>query len=223
MSSFKALIADRGIPSFKALSLKAQVSIGAIKRLEQGHVLTMQMQTVAKIAGALGLSIDDLVRWSSTDRRSSVSEDFPNASKSTDPTAAIQQEYDRLRQQMSQQEAELRDTFQREAIQTLEPWLLQWSAAVHAAQTNTELPAAKILPLLKPIDKLLEQWELRAIGMVGQEVEYDPTLHQEMNSDGNLIPVGDGLRPSFGHRVRIRYVGYWYGEQVLYRAKIVRV
>ena len=204
--TLRQLMTDCDIDTFKALSLRSKVSVGAINRLQQGHILKMQVQTVSKIARVLGLSVDDLVRSLTTQ---SIAIPKPNASNSE-----LQQEYNRLAQKLKHQEKSLRETFQHEALQTLEPWLIQWSAAAHAAQTNPQLMASKLLPLLSPIDRLLVEWGVSAIGTIGEECEYDPALHHGMNGD---FQVGD--------RIRIRFLGYRYqnstGNHVLHRAKVM--
>ena len=191
---------DCDIDTFKALSLRSQVSLGAIKRLQQGHILTMQVQTVSKIAGVLGLSVDDLVR-------SLTTESIP-IPKPTVSNSELQQEYDRLAQKLKYQEKSLRETFQHEALQTLEPWLIQWSAAAHAAQTNPQLMASKLLPLLSPIDRLLIEWGVSPIGTIGEECDYDPALHHGMNGD---FQGGDRVRIRFSNaQVELSWRWFWY-------------
>ena len=206
--ALRQLMTDCDIATFKALSLRSQVSLGAIKRLQQGHILKMQVQTVGKIARVLGLSVDSLVRSLTTE---SIPIPKPTASNSE-----LQQEYNRLTQTLKHQETTLRETFHHEAFQTLEPWLIQWSAAAHAAQTNPQLMASKLLPLLNPIDRLLIEWGVSPIGTIGEECDYDPTLHHGMNGDFQL-----------GDRIRIRFLGYRYqnstGNHVLHRAKVMRL
>ncbi len=209
--ALRQLMTSRDIATFKALSLRSQVSLGAIKRLQQGHILTMQVQTVAKIARVLEMSVDDLVRSFTTETTESIVSPQPKASNSE-----VQQEYDRLAQTLKHQETNLREVFQQEALQTLEPWLIQWSAAAHAAQTNPQLTASKLLPLLNPIDRLLIEWGVSSIGTIGEECDYDSALHQGMNADCQL-----------GDRVRVRFLGYRYqnsnGNHVLHRAKVMRL
>jgi DNA-binding Xre family transcriptional regulator len=204
--ALKSLMTDRGIPSLVALSVKAQVSIGAVKRLQKGQVLAMQVQTVAKLAQALEISIEDLIDLGELGLRAA-----PQPPILGEPD--LQSEYDRLLQQFNQQEADLQERFQRDTLQILEPWLLQWSAAAHAAQTNPQLTAIKLLPLLRPIETLLIQWGVTAIGAVGEELAYAPTVHQPMSSEDLAV----------GTIVRIRFSGYDYQGQVLHRAKVVRV
>ncbi len=228
--ALKSRMTDRGIPSLVALSVKAEVSIGAVKRLQKGQVLAMQVQTAEKLAQALEISIEALIHlgddlgdeafsngpmsWASAPLSPLDSELRTERSRSPDgQLEGVGKEYDRLLQQFNQQDAQLQERFQRDTLQLLEPWLLQWSAAAHAAQTNPQLTAIKLLPLLRPIDTLLTQWGVTAIGAVGEELAYDPRLHQVMN--------GEAL--GLGTIVRVRFSGYDYQGQVLHRAKVVRL
>jgi molecular chaperone GrpE (heat shock protein) len=91
----------------------------------------------------------------------------------------------------------------------LESWLVQWPTAAYAAQQNQQLPAVRLLPLVRPVEQLLQQWGVEAIASVGSELAYDPHLHQLM--EGTAQP---------GELVRVRYTGYRIGEKLLYRAKV---
>ena len=122
---------------------------------------------------------------------------------------ALRREYERLQQQLADQEQEVRQRVQRDAIATLESWLVQWPTAVYAAQNNPDLSATKLLPLARPIETLLQSWDVTPIGTVGQEEPFDPTIHQPR--EGN---------PQVGQIVRIRNVGYRHGEKIVYRAKV---
>ena len=192
-SDFTAVLAqhmsDRGIPSFRALSQQSGVSRSAIDRLRRGQVLQMQVNTLLKLANFLKLDLEALIQSLS-----------PPSSDS-----AIQPE---TRPPVMSEE-----TFQRSALHTLEPWLLQWSAAANAARRNPQLAAIKLLPLLHPIDILLTEWGVEILGRVGEELRYDPTLHQSMES-GVPLQVGD--------RIRVRFSGYRYRGNLLHRAKVSR-
>ncbi len=182
-------MSDRGIPSFRALSQQSGVSRSAIDRLRRGQVLQMQVNTLLKLANFLKLDLEALVR------SLSVLNSDPDIQSVAHPAV------------MSE------ETFQRSALHTLEPWLLQWSAAANAAQRNPQLAAAKLLPLLRPIDILLTEWGVEILGRVGEELRYDPTLHQSMES-GMPIQTGD--------RIRVRFSGYRYKGNLLHRAKVSR-
>ncbi|NEO49650.1 MAG: nucleotide exchange factor GrpE, partial [Moorea sp. SIO4A3] len=119
------------------------------------------------------------------------------------------QEYQRLEQQLEQQRETLMQEFQQSSLQVLESWLVQWPTAAYAAQQNQQLPAVRLLPLVKPVEQLLEKWGVEAIASVGDELPYDPQQHQLMS--GTAQP---------GDRVRVRYTGYRIGDKLLHRAKV---
>ncbi len=102
-----------------------------------------------------------------------------------------------------------REQFQRESLQMIESWLLQWPTAVSAIAQNPDLPAQRIIKLLNPLEKLLQSWGVTRIGQVGEEVSYNPQQHQLLS--GNVPPETT---------VRVRYVGYRHGDKLLYRAKV---
>ncbi|NES19707.1 MAG: nucleotide exchange factor GrpE, partial [Symploca sp. SIO3E6] len=79
----------------------------------------------------------------------------------------------------------------------------------YAAQQNEQLPAVKLLPLMRPVESLLQKWGVEAIAPVGAEVSYNPQYHQLIS--GNAQP---------GEMVKVRYTGYRQGEKLLYRAKV---
>ena len=99
--------------------------------------------------------------------------------------------------------------FQQSSLQVIESWLLQCPTAAYAAQQNQQLPAVRLLPLVRPLEQLLQEWGVEAIASVGAEIPYDPHLHQLM--EGTAQP---------GEAVRVRYIGYRQSEKLLYRAKV---
>lgn len=123
--------------------------------------------------------------------------------------ANLQQEYQRLQAEIEQQKETLLQEFQNSSLQQLESWLIQWPTAAVVAQKNPNLPAIKLLPLIKPVAGLLKQWGVEAIASVGEEIPYDPQSHQLL--EGHAEP---------GEPVRVRYVGYRQGDKLLYRAKV---
>ena len=125
------------------------------------------------------------------------------------PPNAVQKEYDRLQTQLIEQRETLLQEFQQSSLQTLEPWLLQWSTAAYAAQQNPQAPAVKLLPLVRPVEQLLQEWGIEQTAIVGAEVAYDPQQHQLMNGAAEA-----------GDSVRVRYAGYRHYDRLLYRAKV---
>ncbi|MBD0336267.1 MAG: helix-turn-helix transcriptional regulator [Cyanobacteria bacterium Co-bin13] len=199
------LMAQAGISSFRALARAAGLSVEAILQVRRGQIERLRLQSVRQLSQALDVPVEDLLRQFVPDL-----EQVPAAASAAgDRVAVLQAEYDRLQAQLTEQKQTLQAAFQAEALSTLEAWLLQWPTAAYAAQQNAQVPAARLVPLLQPVERLLTAWEVRAIAPVGAEVPYDPTLHQLM--EGTAQP---------GDLVRIRYTGYWHADKLLYRAKV---
>ncbi|HEY9606118.1 MAG TPA: helix-turn-helix domain-containing protein [Allocoleopsis sp.] len=196
------LMQPLGFSTYKQLSQSAGVSEKLLRRLRQGQVLQLRGETLLKLAQALQVSVNELLTVFS-----SVS--LPATSQSDGEEAAFKQEYQRLQQQLEEQRETLRQEFQQSSLQVLESWLVQWPTAAYAAQQNQQLPAARLLPLVRPVEQLLQEWGVEAIASVGSEIFYDPHLHQLM--EGTAQP---------GDLVRVRYIGYRQGDKLLHRAKV---
>ncbi|MCY7273740.1 MAG: helix-turn-helix domain-containing protein [Phormidesmis sp. CAN_BIN44] len=196
----QTLMRSGGVSTFKELSQKAGISEQQIRRLRRGQIGQMRLETLQKLSQALQVTIADLLKTFSETQEGTLQ-----------PSASLQHEYQRLQSQLSQQRDDLWQEFQQTSLQTLEPWLLQWSAAAYAAQQNPQLTAIKLLPLVRPIEQLIQQWGIAAIGTVGSEIPYDPQFHQLMS--GNAEP---------GELVKVRYVGYQQPDRdrLLYRVKV---
>ena len=208
----RQLMQPVGINSYRALSQQAGVSRWGINLLRQGQVDRLRVGMLMRLSSALEISVSELItQFTEPARRGPEAALQPGTTIETGAPAAdiLQQEYERLKQQMVKQEQEIRLKVQEDAISLLESWLLQWPTAVYAVQQNNNLPAARLLPLTKPLDSLLLSWNLLPIGRVGEQVPFNPQLHQPMNDN-----------PQPGQTVRVRYVGYCHGERLLYRAKV---
>jgi molecular chaperone GrpE (heat shock protein) len=114
-----------------------------------------------------------------------------------------------LQQQLQQQSTSLQAEFQHQSLQTLESLLTYLPAAKFAAQERPDFPASKIIPLLQPLDRLLQQWNVTTIGEIGTQIAFDPQWHQSI--DGNNHP---------GEMVTVRFCGYRQGEKLIFRAKV---
>ncbi|MGD1907858.1 MAG: helix-turn-helix domain-containing protein [Leptolyngbyaceae cyanobacterium] len=198
----RSLMAAAQIPSFRALAIAAGVSTGAIARLRQGKLATMQWATVRKIALALGLSMTGLQEALEDDKSS-------ESTNASDRLTTLETEYARLQAQLASQGEQVQQAVKQEALSILEPWLLQWPTATHAVTQNPDLPATRLVPLVKPVEALLSHWGIQAIAAVGAEIPYDPQVHQLMG--GTAAP---------GDPVRVRYSGYTQGTRLLHRAKV---
>lgn len=202
------LMQQVNLSSFKALSLAAGVSEKQIRQLRQGKIATTRVESLQKLSRVLHVSIADLLNTFSEDASAQSSGGHVPVQNSQE-LETLRQEYDRLQTKLEQQKQELWQEFQQASLQALESLLLQLPTAAYAAQQNPQAPAVKLLPLLRPIDQLLQQWGIEAIAPVGTEIPYNPQQHQLMEG---------GAEP--GDRVRVRYTGYRQGEKLLYRAKV---
>ncbi|GAA6617624.1 hypothetical protein NUACC26_034350 [Scytonema sp. NUACC26] len=196
------------ISSFKALSRAAGVSEHQILRLRQLGVEQMRLDVLLKLSQALKVSLNELIKNFS--QVELVKEAELQSQELLQQLAHIRKEYDRLQDQFQQQRQVTLQEFQQSSLQQLESLLVQFPTAAYKAKENTQLTAVKILPLIeKPLDKLLQQWDVEAIAPVGVELPYDPQLHQLM--EGSVQP---------GEIVKVRYTGYRQGDKLLYRAKV---
>ncbi len=200
------LMQQVNIADINELSQVAKVSRLQLIRIQQGLILNISLGAIAKIAQALNISIDSLLK---TFVQQSLVRDESPGSSDNDALQACQQEYQKLQQEMAQQREILATEFQQASLETIESWLLQWPTAATAVRQNPQLPAARLLSLVEPVEQLLKQWQIEAIATVGEELAYDPQYHQLMK--GTAQP---------GELVKVRYVGYKQGDKLLYKAKV---
>lgn len=194
-----------GVSSFKALSQKAGVSERQIKRLRRGEVMQMQVETVLKLSSTLKMPLKDFLAAFSASQFQFI--------ESSNKSAVLEQEYQRLQKQLAEQKVTLQQEFQQKSLQTLESWLIQWPTAAYAAQQKPEAAlAVKLLPLLRPVEQLLREWGVEAIASVGVELPFDPQQHQLIK--GTAQP---------GDLVKVTHIGYRQGEKLLYRARAIPV
>jgi molecular chaperone GrpE (heat shock protein) len=199
----RLLLQQAEIPSLKALSRAAGVSEWQVKQLSRGQAAKMRVEPLSRLAGTLQVPLVELVGMFSELAIAPSQTPAPNLQQDN-----LQQEYQRLQNQLQQQQASLQQEFQNTSLQILESWLIQYPTAAHAAQQN-DMPASRLLPLMRPVEQLVKTWGLEAIAPVGAEVPYDPQIHQLMEGSAEVSAP-----------VRVRYTGYRQGEKLLYRAKV---
>ncbi|MGG6239129.1 helix-turn-helix domain-containing protein [Nodosilinea sp. AN01ver1] len=207
----RSLMAQAGLTSYRSLSRASGVPRSALDALRRGQVGRLQVSALQRLSQTLGVPLEALVaNFSST-----PSLEVPPLKAASDGTEgisqikALRQECDRLQTQLAAQADAVRQQVQQQAIAQLEPWLVQWPTAVHAAQQKPDLPAQKLVPLVRPVEALVQQWGITPIDSVGAEVPFDPQIHQP--KAGNPAP---------GQTVRVSHVGYRQGDRLLYRAKV---
>ncbi len=100
--------------------------------------------------------------------------------------------------------------FQSDALQTLETWLVQWpTIAKRAQEKGAALPAFKILPFVRPVEALMQEWEIAPIATVNEQVAYDPQYHQLAKGAANP-----------GDLVQVTHTGQTQSGKLLHRAKV---
>lgn len=201
--ALRALMQPLGITSFRALAQAASLSRWQIDQLRRGQVAQMRLETALKLAQTLQVSLADLLALSKAGA-------LPQKSGS-ELESQLRQEYQRLQTQLQQQRQSLQQEFQQSSLQVLESWLTYYPAAAHRASQDSSLPAVKLLPLMRPIESLLQSWGVEMLAPVGAVLPYDPQQH--------LLIEGNA---SAGEPVTIRNPGYRQGDNLLYRAKVSR-
>ncbi|MFN6180658.1 MAG: nucleotide exchange factor GrpE [Dolichospermum sp.] len=202
-----------GFASFKSLSLAAGVSQWQILQLRRGKIRQMRVEVLLKLSQVLQISGGELAETFSV-------QGFSLKTAKTQPEdynidllqqiTELQNEHKRISLLMLQQRELLQQEFQRSSLQILESLLLQWPTAAYRAREDHQLAAVKILPLVdKPLEALLQTWGVRGIASVGDQIPYNPQLHQLL--EGTAQP---------GEIVKVRYTGYMQYDQLLYRARV---
>ena len=208
--SLQKLMQRVGVSSYKALSKVAGVSERQLRRLRQGELQQMQVAVLLKLSQTLRVPLIELVAtFSEIELGAPIT---ALQAQSQHSLADLKREYERSQAQLAVQRQELWQEFQHSSLQVIESWLLQWPTAAQKARENPELAAVKLLPLVRPIEQLMQQWQVEAIASVGAEVSYDPQLHQLL--EGTAQP---------GEKVKVRYIGYRQAEKLLYRARVSHI
>jgi molecular chaperone GrpE (heat shock protein) len=172
-----------------------------LQRVRHGLIAKLSSESLVKLANALQLPVSDLLAHFQ----------IPTMQPQDhgDDLKTLRKEYQNLQQKLDRQKEELEQEFQRQSIEAIESWLVQWPTAEAVARKNPELAAVKILSLVKPIMQLLQRWGVQPIHSVGDHVSYDPQIHQLIDGQAEI-----------GTPVLVRYLGYRHGEKLLYRAKV---
>lgn len=195
------------LASWKALAQSAGVSMYQVRQLRHGHIETMRLETLGRLARSLGVSTLELLEAITGDDRTNHKQ--PDMSQEI---GHLRQEYERLQEQLNTKQEDYFKDCQKRSLAILEPWLLNWYRIADVAQRNQQIPASKLIPFGRYIDRLLEDWGVVQIAPIGEEVAYDPRWHQVEN--GSAQP---------GDRVRVTMPGFRHGPKLLHRAHVSRV
>lgn len=201
------LMRQVNIADIYELSTIAGVPRLPIIRIQRGLILNVSVGAISRIARALNISIDSFIETFS--EQSPIIKAEPQIAENSDALAACQQEYQKLQQEMLEQQEFLEAEFQKSSLETIESWLLQWPTAVMAVRKNPNLPAARLVALVEPLEQLLKQWDVETIASVGEKIAYDPQYHQLIKGIAQI-----------GEVVEVRYVGYKQEDKLLYKAKV---
>jgi DNA-binding Xre family transcriptional regulator len=177
------LIAKAQITGWQELSDQAGISIKRLRKLRRGQSDHLKLSELVQLSRSLQISLGDLLGHLGI----SVS---PEPSKSTAPSL---------------------EEFQLACIKTIESFLIYWPAAAHQVQKKPDFPASKLLPLVKPIERLLANWGVTPIDQVGAVLPFHPQQHQAI--DGQIAT---------GEMVIVRYPGYQQGNKLLWRSQVSR-
>jgi molecular chaperone GrpE (heat shock protein) len=202
--NLRQCMAAAGFPSLRALSTASGISRRQIGRLQAGEAHLLSVHHALQLARSLRISLPELLQ-----RFSPV--ELDEQQTNLGPSDAMVAEYERLKAELANARSQHFQSFQAETLNTLETLLLQWPTAAYAAQQNPTAPAIRLLPLLQPLEKLLQTWQIEPIGVVGQTVPYEPQMHQWTSASPPPEPSTS---------VRISHVGYRQAGKLLYRAKV---
>lgn len=123
----------------------------------------------------------------------------------------LQQQCQRLREELESQNTQKASDFSNSTFEQLQTLLTNYPSACKMAQATPDLPARNLVALFTPLENLLKNWGIEAIGSPWQFVSYDPQIHQP---DADTIAIGES--------VYIRFIGYRQGERILCPAKVSR-
>ena len=184
------------ISSLRELAKRSGLSQYQINKIRRGEWDSLSLAGALRLAQVLQLSLDDLLAW--TDLKPPESQN----DRSLD--------YQHLEHQLQHQATTLTTQLQRDALHQLESWLRNWPKVVYAIHHDKpDLLAAKILPLLRPLEILLQTWGVEPIGTIGDRLPYSPQEHLP------LSPI-----ETAGVLVEIQRPGYRHQGNLLFRAEV---
>ncbi len=177
------LMVKAQIPNWQQLSHQTGISAKRLRKLRQGQSDHLKLSELVQLSRSLQISLGELLeKWG-----------LPYHPQPHNPSPASL------------------DEFQLTSIQTLESFLTYWPAAAYQVQKKPDFPASKLLPLVKPIERLLANWDVVSIDQVGAIVPFNPQQHQSI--DGQI---------AVGEMVMVRYPGYQQGNKLLWRSQVSR-
>jgi len=202
------LIENAGFASIEEFSAKSQIPMLQIYRLLQGLLPKINVEIFLKLSEFLKISPGQLAEIFFPQASPPTIERENKQDQINDLREDFKKEYHLLQQEMDN----IKQEVQRSAFYSLESLLLQLPTVTAAIQQNPDFPSVKLLPLFRPVNQLLREWNIEPIGTVGAKAVYDPPYHEILEGTAQE-----------GDLVTVRYVGYKQGESVLYKTKISQI
>ncbi len=217
LETFLQLIENGGFTSMEDFSRRSSISMLQIYRLLQGLLPKINVETFLRLSGFLKVSPSELASrfYPKIELLSSLGSDASAITigtqevKDEDNIVKLREDFKKEYHILQSEMEAIKKEVQRSVFYSLESLLIQLPTVTSAINQNPDFPAVKLLPLFRPVSKLLQEWNVETIGSVGAKVFYESRYHEIL--EGNAQE---------GDLVTIRYVGYKHSESVLYKAKI---
>jgi DNA-binding Xre family transcriptional regulator/molecular chaperone GrpE (heat shock protein) len=212
-----------GFKTYRQLSQQSGLSMKQLRKVRKGQAYELRLDVLIGLAQTLQVGLGDLLDLVNPDQHTAIAgstslntplidtsgADQGRVTDCSESIQALRDEYKRLQAESKVLVQQTQIACQAEALQLLEPWLQYWPVAAKAAQENPAFQATKLIPLCKPVEALLNQWQVAAIAAIGSEVPYDPQFHQLIDGSADV-----------GDPVRVRYPGYLHHGNLHFRAKV---
>lgn len=160
----------------------------------------------------LRAALDALAGHAPEDLRNRVASLELDLRQKDEEIAALREEYERLREQgIRERDSAARAGFGALA-RRLAPLLAQLATMESLAGGERAPRLEDVFKLFDMLEKVLAEDGLVRIGAVGEETSFDARWHQRIG----------GAEVDDGDRIRVRFVGYRMGENVLLKAMVSR-
>lgn len=134
-----------------------------------------------------------------------------NRNEANNKIKELNDKYEELNNQLETLPTKLKSQWQEEIFNALQYLLVNYPIAKIIAKLKPNTSIKNFIPLLKPIDELLKQWQIETIGKPWEKSYFNSEIHY---SDEEKIAPNE--------EVYIRLVGYKQGDKILSKAKVSR-
>lgn len=126
--------------------------------------------------------------------------------------ARLRAEYAALQARAAQSDAARSEAERLALFRGLQPVLVQLPTLRAAVERGADVSARDVLEVLSPLGEFASDLGVECIGEAGQETRYEPRLHRAVGRGAARVAAGDA--------VRVRYVGFRLGDEVLAKAEV---